>query len=492
MAAAWSGALSEVFVHADRDVAISHPSPGTVIACYELLLALCYAAGVAPENDARWTADVEQRASLAQVAKWLWAPENEGRFNLFDKERPFGQHVGLSAHLADHGYSPVQLVLERAKDYNQFADHVHLSDPEPMTARDAFLAMITQHAYGLGGRMMTPASIFGDPFTRGAVGRLGARVRVLAIGDSIADTLRLNLRPTFSNAIGAFNATWTDKERRPFRSTRESRQLEGPADWHSVLGRSILLRPKGDQTQSSNCVTVDRVLLGAGEMITPNMMSDHDAVYVGGKWLQASLSRALWRDAHAIYGASLGSGHGQTLFDLIARLTRPINLLAVGLDATNSKVAGWVRDVFPYNPRHKDELHMAAERGAMLAEEAVQVVRRAAVTARRYFYPRFSRETGPKLLARFDASDEVYARAGALFHQLLRVVADGTDPHEALRRHAMIMHRIAVEALDERLRPLPPNTRGWRAAVQARDELLRQIEAKRTFKMYLEISRATS
>lgn len=41
--------LREVFAAADLDeIAVSHPSPGTEIACYELLLAICHAAGYTP------------------------------------------------------------------------------------------------------------------------------------------------------------------------------------------------------------------------------------------------------------------------------------------------------------------------------------------------------------------------------------------------------------------------------------------------------------
>ncbi|MEV7004892.1 type I-E CRISPR-associated protein Cse1/CasA [Streptosporangium sp. NPDC051022] len=486
-----SRSLSEVFLHAEEDLAITHPSPGTVVACYELLLAICHAAGLTPEDAEEWREWVENRRPLTPVVEWLSDPVNRRRFDLFDPEHPFGQNALLAEHLDEHGYSPVQLVLERAKDYNQFADHVHLHDPAPMKARDAFLAMITQHCYGLGGRVMAPVKLFGKPFTYGSVARLGTRVRVLAVGDSVADTLRLNL--CLSRSTGTLNTTWTgNPRRRTFTSTRETRRLDGPADWHSALGRSILLRPRHTPGTPPDEVVVDRVLLGAGETVTVDNVADHDAVYIGSRHLQASLSRALWRDAHAIYGASLDPGRNPNLFTLIAGLDRPVKLLAVGLDAVNTKVAGWVRDVFPYNPLHGGALLTAAKDGALLADEAVQSVRRAAAVACRYAYPGRSRENTKTLMGRFDASDEVWARAGAPFHHLLEAVADGSDAVEALRGYAATMRAVATDALDERLRPLPPNTRGWRAAVQARDELRRQLATKHTFAMYPEITHATT
>ncbi|MFF4991537.1 type I-E CRISPR-associated protein Cse1/CasA [Streptosporangium saharense] len=482
--------LIETFLHAEEDLAITHPSPGTVVACYELLLAICHAAGLTPEDPDQWKEQVEEREPLTRVVDWLSTPANRRLFDLFDPERPFGQNILLAEHLDEHGYSPVQMVLERAKDYNQFADHVHLHNSEPMKAHDAFLAMITQHCYGLGGRVMAPVKLFGKPFTYGSVARLGTRVRVLAIGDSVADTLRLNLCP--SDSGGTLNTTWTgNPKRRTFASNRETRPADGPADWHSALGRSILLRPRHAPGVPPGEMVVDRILLGAGESITVDALADHDTVYVNSRPLQASLSRALWRDAHAIYGASLDSSRGSSLFTLIAGLDRPIKLLAVGLDAVNTKVAGWVRDVFPYNPLRTGALFTAAKDGALLADEAVQSVRRAAAVACRYAYPGKSRENTKTLMGRFDASDEVWARAGAPFHHLLEAVAGGTGAVDALRDYAATMRRVATEALDERLRPLPPNTRGWRAAVQARDELRHQLATKHMFAMYQEIADVT-
>ncbi|WP_433515376.1 type I-E CRISPR-associated protein Cse1/CasA [Nonomuraea sp. CA-143628] len=476
--------LVGAFAHAEDDIAISHPSSGTEIAVYELLLAICHAAGFTPTRPSMWKSWVEGRRSLEPVVEWLTSPENRGLFDLFDPVRPYGQNRLLADQVAEHGYSPVQLILERAKDYNQFTDHVHLHDREPVLARDAFLAMITQHAYGLGGRTMGSVSgALGRPFTYGSVGRLGARVRILAVGDSVADTLRLNLCPAPQS--GTLNTTWTSgTERRRFASTRELRVPEGPADWHSALGRSILLRPRAG-LESPDEVVVDRVLMGAGEMITKSPIGDHDAVYLSTRPMQASLSKALWRDAHAIYAASLKSGR-TSLFTLVADLDRPLSLLAVGLDAENSKVRGWVRDMFPYNPLRADELRNAAEHGVKLADEAVQAIQRAAATACRYAYPARSRENTKALTGRFDASDEVWARAGAPFHHLLREVANGASHVASLRTHATTMRAVAVGALDERLRALPPNTRGWRAVVQARQELLDQLARKTTFKTYSE------
>ncbi|WP_162958821.1 type I-E CRISPR-associated protein Cse1/CasA [Nocardia yunnanensis] len=483
--------LCEVFAAADSDVdiAISHPSPGAEVACYELLLAICHAAGYTPRSPQEWSKWIDQQRSFDKVVEWLTTGEGRGRFDLFDSERPFGQNALLTEALTDLGYGPVQLMLERAKNYSQFADHVHLYDLEPVSARDAFLAMIIQHCYGLGGRVMAEGVVkqvqhtlgYRRPITDGAVGRLGARVRILAIGDNLGRTLRLNL--AIHESGGTLNATWDERERRPFKagSAMERRTMDGPSDWHSVLGRSVLLRGiDGDPP------TVDRVLLCAGETVAVESEGDSyaefDAVYVKGRLLKASLDRALWRDAHAIYSASLAPQSGDGLFGLLGtELTRPVRLLAVGLAAVNRDVDGWVRDIFPFNPDRTSELRDAAEVGVQLAEDAAVALKDAGQEAFRCIYPACpdSKAQRDKLKARFDASDYLWARAGTSFHRLLDRVEAGHDTRSELSTHAQTLRGIASEALDERLRSLPPNGRGWQAKVRARDKLAKGLQARR-------------
>ncbi|WP_460718083.1 type I-E CRISPR-associated protein Cse1/CasA [Nocardia heshunensis] len=486
--------LRDVFAAADSDeIIVSHPSPGAEIACYELLLAICHAAGYTPRSPREWAMWVDQYRSFDSVVEWLTTGGGRGCFDLFDAERPFGQNALLAEPLVGFGYSPVQLMLERAKNYNQFADHVHLHDSEPVSACDAFLSMITQHCYGLGGRMMTEGVVkhvehtlgYRDAFTRGAVGRLGTRVRVLALGETLGDTLRLNL--SIHRSSGTFNASWSDRPRRPFITIRESRTMDGPADWHSILGRSVLLhgRDSGGPTP-----TVDRVLIGMGETVAVaengDSYADFDTVYLGAKRLQANVGRALWRDAHAIYSASLTPGSGEGLFGLLGNeLERPVRLLAVGLAADQRGVEGWVREIFPFDPDpdRRIALKQTAEGAVELTEDAVVALNAAASEAFRYTYSACPPEQRKDLMKRFDASDYVWARAGSPFHRLLERVAAGHEPQHELRMHAENLREITIEALDERLRSLAPNARGWQAKVRARERLLKGLQA-RHFKQY--------
>ena len=122
--------------------------------------------------------------------------------------------------------------------------------------------MLTQHVYGPTGRArISGKATLGATITNLAATRLGTRIRVVALGSTLGETLRLNLAP-LSGPPGELNLSWTKgKERRGFTAKPEGRPVTGPADLHSYLGRSVLLRPtpQGD--------AVDRVLLGAGELL---------------------------------------------------------------------------------------------------------------------------------------------------------------------------------------------------------------------------------
>ncbi|WP_158621364.1 type I-E CRISPR-associated protein Cse2/CasB [Streptomyces triticirhizae] len=484
--------LVEVFESAEHVRALSHASPGAVVALHELLLGLCYQAGFAPERVGEWNDWVDERESLAQVAEFLRSPALDGRMDLFHPTQPFGQNSLLAPHLDSIGYGTAQLVLEQTGDYNQLFDHVHLYDQEGLSPQEAFVAMLVQHCYGTGGRMMGSLSRhFGKAMTYGAVARLGARVRVLALGDSLADTLRLNLAPQ-PEAIGPhFNFTWTDlPDRRDFRApkARTTRKPKGPADLHSSLGRSVLLRPRGE----GDALKVDRVLVAAGELLgEPSLKLDQDLVFKGDYPLRAAKDRALWRDAHAIYAAFDPHSRARGgLYERLAGLSRQVELLAVGLVAKQMDISGWVRDVFPYAPGRGDALRAVAKAGATMAEQVVDAVKEAAKEAERAVYPKPNPEQKRQLRGRFDPGTELWGRFDEPFHRLLTTVAAGANPHEAERTYAEALVALARGALDERLRPVPLAKQ--RAVARAHARMERQLQRPQLHATLRETARMTT
>jgi len=345
--------------------------------------------------------------------------------------------------------------------------------------------MLTQHAYGPGGRArLSGKDTLGPTITNLAVGRLGARIRVFVLGKTLGDTLRLNLVPS-DGAPGPFNRTWTvaPQPRRGFLAKPPGRRVDGPADLHTVLGRSILMRPTVTEDGQP---AVDRVLVAAGELLEP-LPAHHlqDAVYTTAadgttKPLRPSASRALWREAHALYAAVADRDHGPDLYDRLARLSgRRLTLWTVGLIAKQTTVVTWVSDTFPFVPGRERDLRYAAERGSLIAEYVASSLSRAAYVAWNVTYPNPKPADKDDQIARFDARPEHWAHTAEPFHILLddTTAAENEDQVDtALVEYAAVLAEAAGRLLRNRLDSLPANSRGYQAQAQA----VRRLESDLT------------
>ncbi|MFF3617279.1 type I-E CRISPR-associated protein Cse1/CasA [Streptomyces sp. NPDC002580] len=461
--------------HADDLLGVAGTTAGETVALLEYLLAVCYASGTFPATVDDWLDRVHDSSPLTDAADWLENRPDE-HWDLFDPLEPLGQNALLAPYLDTHGAGPAQLVIEHAGDYNQFFDHHHLEHPAPLPAATAFRAMLTQHAYGPGGRArISGKETLGPTLTNLATGRLGARIRVIALGQTLGDTLRLNLTPT-EETPGRFNRTWTvtPQPRREFQTKPSGRRVDGPADLHTVLGRSILMRPA---VTPDGQPAVDRILMAAGELLEP--LAPHhmqDAVYENtangpAKAIRPSASRALWREAHALYAAVADRDHGPDLYDRLARLSgRRLTLWTVGLIAKQTTAVTWVSDTFPFVPGRERDLRYAAERGCLIAEYVASSLSRAAYVAWTVTYPNPKPADKSSQIARFDAGPEHWAHTAEPFHVLLddTAKAEGEDQVEtALVEYAAVLSEAAHRFLHNRLDSLPANSRGYQAQAQA-------------------------
>ncbi|MEV6048792.1 type I-E CRISPR-associated protein Cse1/CasA [Streptomyces xanthochromogenes] len=484
----------EFFEQAEELPGLAYSSPGVGVAQWQLLLGLCYATGIHPRNPAQWEQWVRDGHDLSEVARRLReAPFDDGRFRLFDPNRPFGQNAQLGRHMREHGYGTAQLVMERAADRAQLVDHVHLHDPEPLPLGVAVQAMLTQLHYGLGGRVRAKTDWMGKPFTYGAVGRLTSRVHTLALGRNCADTLRLNLQPTARP--GTFNYSWTDgKTRRTFdgkASDKAGRGVDGPADLCSVLGRSILLQP--DVTDQGDIV-VTKVLMGAGELLRPlGQKHLQDVPLDGDRPLAPSTDRAMWRQSHALYAAALPNTKDSDLFSRLLRLKIPVQLWTVGLVAKQRSPLDWVSDTFPFHGAHHMPLLRAATDGVAWANAVDKAMQRASATARDLVYPNSRPEDRARLLRRFYPSGELWAQFEEPFHALLAAVADGALPEpEARAAFAARLVAVARSALTGRLRTLPRSPVARQARVLSAARLERELTARTAPPELKEAAMATS
>ncbi|MFJ5588395.1 type I-E CRISPR-associated protein Cse1/CasA [Streptomyces noursei] len=485
----WLG-LVETFARSEQLATVVHASPGTRVAQIELLLGLCYATGVYPRTHTEWREWNDSRRPLTDVAERLASAEFDGLLDPLHPEHPFGQNALLADHLDPHGYGPAQLGLERCADYNQFADHRHLFDG-PLPMREAVLAMLTQHHYGLGGRVRAKTSWLGRSFTFGSVGRLAGRVRTLALGRTLADTLRLNLaphRPPPGEDFGGFNFSWTrgSVQRRTFdgATAQMRRAVVRPGDLHSVLGRSVLLRA-GRSVEGE--WVVDRVLMGAGELLEP-LGADglQDAVMDSGRPLQASAEHGLWRDAHALYAACRPHTKGNDLFSRLASLKRPITLWSVGLVAKQRSAITWVSDTFPFDPKSQPALLRVSREAAAWTDFLASCVEKAAIVARDVVYPQARPDERKVLLKRFHPGSLLFARFEGPFHELLDDIAAGVAAETALACFAEHAVHASRAALRERLRGLPRSATALEAEARAEARFEAALNATNTFPLLKE------
>ncbi|MFF2848439.1 type I-E CRISPR-associated protein Cse1/CasA [Streptomyces sp. NPDC058001] len=469
--------LIEVLGRAEDLTALTCATPGEGVALVDYLLGICFAAGVFPASTDAWRAWVAGEHKLDDVAAWL-ADQPADDWDLFHPVKPLGQSSMLTPLMDEHGTGPAQLVLEHVGDYSQFFDHHHLEHPDRLSAAAAFRAMLTQHVYGLAGRARVSGKTLGPKLTNLSAGRLQGRIRVVVQGRTVGDTLRLNLYPAAKGEVGRFNQSWTtsDFPRRGFRTKPPGRVTSGPADLHTYLGRSVLLRPA--PTAEGEPVTVDRVLIGAGELLSLDPERDvEDAVFrkmANGhpKPLWPSPTRALWRDAHALYSAARDAETG--LFGRLRELSFPKEgdsascmLWAVGLIANKTLAVAWTDGYFPYAPSQGEALCEASRRGSDIAEWVARGLERAAYVAWKIVYPNPKPADRAAQQARFDARREFWPAAEEPFEQLLDETVRGEPVPLSLLDYAQELRFKAEEFLKQRLDSLPRNDDGHRARARA-------------------------
>ncbi|MCK8678372.1 type I-E CRISPR-associated protein Cse1/CasA [Streptomyces lichenis] len=472
--------LLDVLRRADELHAPLCTTPGEAVALIEYLLAICFAAEDYPASPDEWCTWVIEGHPFDKAVEWL-ADGAPGDWDLFHRDTPLGQNSQLRCKMDVEGTGPAQLILERVGDYSQFFDHHHLEDPTPIPAAEAFRALLVQHVYGLAGRARLSGKWLGPKLTNLAAGRLQSRIRVVAQGNTLGETLRLNLYPAAGGEVGRFNHSWTSAifSRRGFQTKPPGRVTSGPADLHSCLGRSVLLEPV--TAANGKDVLVTRVLIGAGEILELDPERDfEDAVSKQkvnghGRPLWPSPTRALWRDAHALYTAATKEEKG--LFGRLRTLAArtgdglgggsPYTLWAVGLLADKTLVTTWTDGYFPYAPSQEIELCWASQHGSAVAERIADGLERAAYAAWKIVYPNPKPADRPAQQARFDARREFWPAAEQPFLYLLEETALGAPAAQALPDYTAELRLLAEDFLKHRLDSLPANDTGMRARARA-------------------------
>lgn len=236
---------------------------------------------------------------------------------------------------------------------------------------------------------------------------------------------------------------------------------------------------------------MDRVLLGAGELLALTDEHLQDAVYAKGadgtsKPLWASATRAVWRQAHALYAAvaeartETGRNDGATLYRRLALFpaedvapepgqqpARRIDLWTVGLVAKQTTAIAWVDGTFPFAPGLEARLYLASYRGSEIAEFVASALSKAAYAAWAVAYPNPNPADKTSQIARFDARGQHWAATRESFDLLMEETTLGEDVQASLQEYAATIAIAARKFLAECLDPLPRNSQGAKARAAA-------------------------
>ncbi|HEU0116726.1 MAG TPA: type I-E CRISPR-associated protein Cse1/CasA [Thermomicrobiales bacterium] len=276
------------------------PSPLATVALHRLLLAVLHRAYAGPGDAAAWRAIWSAgRFDPAVVDAYLerW----RHRFNLFDPDRPFYQ-VPFLADLADPTkQTPVAKLAQEAAAGNNATlfDHSVDSDPMSLPPASAARAVVATQAFSIGFGRSAPFYLSDSTLIRG--------YSVLAEGDSLFETLALNLMPYNRDRP----MPWLDDDRPcweqelPPTPDRAGTPVAGYADYLTWQSRQIHLVSDAGGATVARCQLRQNLKLSAPPL-------DPFKCYRKDEqrgWRPRSFrpQRALWRDSTMLF-AQLGGG----------------------------------------------------------------------------------------------------------------------------------------------------------------------------------------
>lgn len=289
--------LRETLTQAQGLQTLAGDSPPQTAALHRLLLAVLHRI-FGPKDEDAWT-DLWQAAAFdeGRINEYLDAWRH--RFDLFDAERPFYQADDSRVRTK----STISLSHDRASGNNAtLFDHHTEATGESLTPAQAARVLVTGQAYGLAG-----LSGIKEKFTDGTC---AGGIIFLVKGDTLKDTLLLNMIPYPTDDAGMFLSSETDKPAwemdNPFEPERAYPQ--GYLDYLTWQNRRVLFTPElwHDET------VVRTMTMGPALRFEPTI---HDPMKhyrrddkLGAIAHSFSEDRVLWRDSAAFFTFDNNSG----------------------------------------------------------------------------------------------------------------------------------------------------------------------------------------
>lgn len=302
--------LREALVRAHEVRELADPSPLVTVALHRLLLAVLHRSHGGPASLDAW-AELWRRGRWdeATVASYLarWRP----RFDLFDAERPFYQVPRMD----DAKMHPIALLAQETASGNNATLFDHSISESPFAVPPAVAArrLVASQAFALGGGVSQPFNLSHAPLVRG--------YSVLTVGDSLFETLALNLLPYNAETPiprqGDDLPAW--EEDLPRSPDRDGTPHRGWVDYLTWQSRRIHLLPEGGPPMVRRCQI--RQNLKLMDLNGPDPFKSYRTTKTEGVRAQGfDPDRALWRDSHALFQVQSPSRSAPDAFNTLARI----------------------------------------------------------------------------------------------------------------------------------------------------------------------------
>jgi CRISPR system Cascade subunit CasA len=350
--------LRETLARAHELLNITHESPLVGVSVMRLLLAVLHRV-YGPRNAASW-AILWRSPSFDMAALDGYFDEWRGRFDLFDAERPFYQDASIPRCLA----GPVSKLVHSSASGNNATlfDHSLDDDCAAITAQEAASQLVAHQTYAVGGLATPDPFVPKSKYTEGSPTVKG--ILCMVRGDNLRQTLLLNLRRYHP----AQEVPFEGKQDIPAWERVESAQVREriPSGWLDLLtwqSRRILLFPEGDTVAPE----VRNAAVMKGEAVSNSFaLPEKDSMMAwqlapnaqkgANPWIPLSFreERAVWRDAHTLFGKFEDQSVRPPILDWIGDLTDEVldeshryALDVAGLCTFQAKVLSWHAESLP-------------------------------------------------------------------------------------------------------------------------------------------------
>jgi CRISPR system Cascade subunit CasA len=406
-----------------------------------------------------------------------------GRFDLFDKDRPFFQDPAFRAK-SPAGINQLVRELSRGNNATLF-DHTFEEPPPSLPPAEVARALVAEQAFAVGGGKSEQGYTTSAPLVGGVV--------VLVRGESLFETLLLNLVRYRYDGEEEQPVPGGEGDRPAWE--RDGRPGEGgPApdgylDYLTWQSRSIHLYPEPDGHVRSMSFAQGRKFAPEKGLYDPMVAYKRDPES-GDRPVRLTERKALWRESAALFQfAEAGAFRPPANLRWVAELRavgalprdRRFTLWAVGLCTDKAKVNFWRHEALPLPPDYLNltdaTLANSLKSAIDLAEEVGAAVRGAAATlAARLLAPGERTPDKGQVWAVVDslAADEVYwSRLELPFRQFLTGLPGPSD-HQKGRVDAWFretLRRTARAAFDVTAGQLDHSARALRALIAGRQQL---------------------